>query len=76
MMLLICIENQKKNDIYKTKSILILVCSLYVFIRFHQGIGIYFFIKRCVVLFLHQDNGTFMPPPYLDSHGETDIGLK
>ncbi|KNC99335.1 uncharacterized protein SPPG_05583 [Spizellomyces punctatus DAOM BR117] len=40
------------------------------------GIGIYFIIKKCVVLLLHCDNGFFINPPYLDAHGEVDLGLR
>ncbi|CAG7852362.1 E3 ubiquitin-protein ligase ubr1; AltName: Full=N-end-recognizing protein; AltName: Full=N-recognin-1 [Serendipita indica DSM 11827] len=39
-------------------------------------IGIYFLLKRCVVLYLYGDSGSFAPPPYVDSHGEIDIGLR
>ncbi|GAA5897350.1 uncharacterized protein JCM6883_006667 [Sporobolomyces salmoneus] len=38
------------------------------------SIGIYFLVKRNVLLFLHTDKGTFTHPPYLDSHGEVDNG--
>ncbi|ORY89075.1 hypothetical protein BCR35DRAFT_300874 [Leucosporidium creatinivorum] len=38
------------------------------------SIGIYFLIKRNSVLYLYTDKGTFSTPPYLDSHGEVDIG--
>jgi len=37
-------------------------------------VGIYFLIKWCRILLLYGDyKGTNMPPPYLDSHGETDF---
>ncbi|CAB4385880.1 unnamed protein product [Rhizophagus irregularis] len=39
-------------------------------------IGIYLLVKKCVILLLHVDNGCFMNAPYLDTHGETDLGLK
>lgn len=39
-------------------------------------IGIYFLLKRCVILYLYGDSGSFTPPPYVDSHGEIDIGLR
>ncbi|KAI5477954.1 hypothetical protein MNV49_005746 [Pseudohyphozyma bogoriensis] len=35
--------------------------------------GVYFLIKRNVVLYLYTDKGTFTSPPYLDSHGEVDL---
>ncbi|GAA5840031.1 hypothetical protein JCM3766R1_000645 [Sporobolomyces carnicolor] len=38
------------------------------------SIGIYFLVKRNVILYLHTDKGTFTHPPYLDSHGEVDNG--
>ncbi|GAA6011286.1 hypothetical protein JCM11491_006784 [Sporobolomyces phaffii] len=38
------------------------------------SIGVYFLVKRNVILYLHTDKGTFTPPPYLDSHGEVDNG--
>ncbi|RHZ54062.1 hypothetical protein Glove_431g29 [Diversispora epigaea] len=39
-------------------------------------IGIYLLVKKCVILLLHLDNGCFMNAPYLDVHGEVDLGLK
>ena len=39
-------------------------------------IGIYFLLKRCVVLYLYGDSGSYAPPPYVDSHGEIDMGLR
>ncbi|KAG8855791.1 hypothetical protein FRB91_001680 [Serendipita sp. 411] len=39
-------------------------------------IGIYLLLKRCVVLYLYGDSGSFASPPYIDSHGEIDIGLR
>lgn len=39
-------------------------------------VGIYFLVKRCVVLYLWADSGSFISPPYLDAHGELDIGLR
>ncbi|GAA5876736.1 hypothetical protein JCM16303_006269 [Sporobolomyces ruberrimus] len=38
------------------------------------SIGIYFLVKRNVILYLHTDKGAFTHPPYLDSHGEVDNG--
>lgn len=38
--------------------------------------GIYFKVKTNVVVYLYQGNGTFTFSPYLDSHGEIDIGLR
>lgn len=30
----------------------------------------------CELLFLHGNNGSFFPAPYLDKHGETDPSLR
>ncbi|CAG8576647.1 181_t:CDS:2 [Paraglomus brasilianum] len=40
------------------------------------NIGMYLLVKKCVLLLLHGDNGCFMNAPYLDTHGEVDLGLK
>ncbi|KAL1921436.1 uncharacterized protein VTP21DRAFT_11152 [Calcarisporiella thermophila] len=39
-------------------------------------IGLYFLVKKCALLLLHHRNGSFMNPPYLDLHGEVDLGLR
>ena len=39
-------------------------------------IGLFFAIKRCTFVLLHNGNGWFIDPPYLSQHGETDPGLK
>lgn len=39
-------------------------------------IGVFLVIKKCIVLLLHNQNGAFMNPPYLDSHGEVDLGIR
>ncbi|KAG2173607.1 hypothetical protein INT43_005025 [Umbelopsis isabellina] len=39
-------------------------------------IGIYLDVKRCVILLLRTGNGCFISAPYLDWHGEVDLGLK
>jgi E3 ubiquitin-protein ligase UBR1 len=33
-------------------------------------------IKKCSLLFLCKKNGSFFSSPYLDIHGEVDLGLK
>ncbi len=34
-------------------------------------------LKKGAILLLHgQNKGVFMPPPYMDVHGEVDIGLR
>lgn len=38
------------------------------------SVGVYFIIKRNSILYLSTDKGTFSTPPYLDSHGEVDVG--
>ncbi|KAJ7461265.1 hypothetical protein B0H11DRAFT_2285848 [Mycena galericulata] len=40
------------------------------------AIGVYFLVKRCMLLYLYSNNGTFSPPPYLDAHGEVDISMR
>ncbi|KAF8060768.1 hypothetical protein FPV67DRAFT_1423562 [Lyophyllum atratum] len=39
-------------------------------------IGIYFLVKRCSLLYLFANNGTFGQSPYLDAHGEIDISMR
>ncbi|KAG0348681.1 hypothetical protein BG004_004502 [Podila humilis] len=41
-------------------------------------VGIYLLIKKCVILLLHvrNGNGCFHPAPFLDEHGEADLGLR
>lgn len=40
------------------------------------SIGMFFNIRKNVILFLNGANGCFMQAPYLDEHGESDMGLK
>ncbi|KAE9403494.1 hypothetical protein BT96DRAFT_917440 [Gymnopus androsaceus JB14] len=40
------------------------------------ALGIYFLVKRCIVIYLYGNNGTFAPSPYLDVHGEADISMR
>ncbi|RDB27292.1 E3 ubiquitin-protein ligase ubr1 [Hypsizygus marmoreus] len=40
------------------------------------AIGIYFLVKRCSLLYLFANNGTFAQSPYLDAHGEIDISMR
>ncbi|KAJ1666955.1 E3 ubiquitin-protein ligase ubr1 [Coemansia sp. RSA 1646] len=40
------------------------------------SVGMYLLVKKCGLLLLHHDNGCFMSAPYLDQHGEVDLGLK
>ncbi|KAI8366836.1 uncharacterized protein BYT42DRAFT_588028 [Radiomyces spectabilis] len=39
-------------------------------------VGIYMVVKECFVLLLHDNGGTIMSAPYLDTHGEVDLFLK
>ncbi|PCH33185.1 hypothetical protein WOLCODRAFT_111408 [Wolfiporia cocos MD-104 SS10] len=39
-------------------------------------IGIYFLVKRCSLLYLYANNGSFMQSPYLDVHGEVDVSMR
>lgn len=36
----------------------------------------YFLVKRCSLLYLFANNGTFALSPYLDGHGEADISMR
>ncbi|OMH86259.1 E3 ubiquitin-protein ligase ubr1 [Zancudomyces culisetae] len=38
--------------------------------------GFYLPVKKCALLMLHLKNGCFLQSPYLDTHGEVDLGLK
>ena len=40
------------------------------------AVGMYFLVKRCSMLYLYANNGTFGPSPYLDVHGEADISMR
>ncbi|KAI0960979.1 hypothetical protein AcV7_000205 [Taiwanofungus camphoratus] len=39
-------------------------------------IGVYFLVKRCSLLYLYANNGTFGQSPYLDVHGEVDVSMR
>ena len=45
-------------------------------IRCGGQVGMYLIIKKAAILLLHDGNGYFINPPYLDTHGEVDLGLK
>jgi E3 ubiquitin-protein ligase UBR1 len=36
-------------------------------------IGMFLLVKRGLILLLHNENGNYMNPPYLDAHGEVEI---
>ena len=40
------------------------------------AIGVYFLAKRCSLLYLHANSGTFSQSPYLDVHGEIDLSMR
>lgn len=40
------------------------------------SVGMFLNVKKCAVLFMHHRNGSFFTAPYLDRHGESDMGLK
>ncbi|KAJ4303304.1 E3 ubiquitin-protein ligase ubr1 [Kalmusia sp. IMI 367209] len=40
------------------------------------NIGLFIHIRKCMVLFLNHDHGTWYVAPYLDKHGETDPTLR
>ncbi|KIK56391.1 hypothetical protein GYMLUDRAFT_1016120 [Collybiopsis luxurians FD-317 M1] len=40
------------------------------------ALGIYFLVKRCIIIYLYGNNGTFAPSPYLDVHGEVDVSMR
>jgi E3 ubiquitin-protein ligase UBR1 len=40
------------------------------------NIGLFINIRKCMVLFLNHDNGTWAVAPYLDKHGEVDPTLR
>jgi E3 ubiquitin-protein ligase UBR1 len=40
------------------------------------NIGLFINIRKCMVLFLNLDHGTWAVAPYLDKHGEVDPTLR
>ncbi|KAG9039114.1 hypothetical protein FRB95_012825 [Tulasnella sp. JGI-2019a] len=40
------------------------------------AVGMYFLVKRCMVLYLYAGSGSFLQPPYLDVHGEFDYMMR
>ncbi|KAI5818406.1 hypothetical protein BZA77DRAFT_306921 [Pyronema omphalodes] len=41
-----------------------------------KNIGLFINIRKCALLHLHNRNGTWAEAPYLDVHGETDLGFR
>ena len=40
------------------------------------GLGVFFVVQRCSVLLVHKNRSAYSLSPYVDVHGEEDIGLK
>lgn len=49
------------------------MCEYY---RCGIDIGLFIHIRKCTVLYLHCQNGSWTQAPYLDRHGEADAGLR
>jgi len=47
-----------------------------VYSRCGGAIGMYFLVKRCMVLYLYSGSGSYTQPPYLDVHGEFDYLMR
>nr|KMM65408.1 hypothetical protein CPAG_01759 [Coccidioides posadasii RMSCC 3488] len=41
-----------------------------------KNVGVFINIRKCAVLFLHNRHGCFHVAPYLDIHGEVDLGFR
>jgi E3 ubiquitin-protein ligase UBR1 len=39
-------------------------------------VGLFINIRKCSILYLHAQNGSWTNAPYLDKHGEVDPGLR
>ena len=39
-------------------------------------VGAYFMPKKSATFYLYDTRGSFAQPPYLDAHGEVDIGIR
>ena len=40
------------------------------------SMGIFLLVRKCALIYLYADKGTFGAAPYLDAHGEADLGLR
>ena len=47
-----------------------------IFVSCGGAIGVYFLVKRCLLLYLYAGNGSFVQAPYLDAHGEVDASMR
>src|SRR6266550_4620068 len=54
----------------------VLSCKMLIILRCGGMIGVFFLVKRCSLLYLYAGNGAFLPPPYLDIHGEIDVSMR
>lgn len=39
-----------------------------------RGSGIFLVVNKAYILILHGQYGAYLPPPYVDEHGETNFG--
>ncbi len=46
------------------------------FYRCGVDVGLFLNIRKCTVLYLHNQNGSWVLAPYLDKFGESDPGLR
>jgi len=44
--------------------------------RCGKTVGLFINIRKCALLHLHDYHGSWNEAPYLDAHGETDVGLR
>jgi len=50
-------------------------CNRHV-LKCGQNLGLFINIRKCALLYLHNYNGAWAEAPYMDAHGETDLGLR
>ncbi|KAL3438823.1 hypothetical protein BDV09DRAFT_158714 [Aspergillus tetrazonus] len=50
-------------------------CNQHV-VKCGKNIGLFINIRKCAVLYLHNQSGSWHNAPYLDRHGEVDMGLR
>ena len=59
----------------------ILLCSeggsiAHALYRCGPNVGLFINLRKCVILYLHSGQGSWHAAPYLDKHGEVDVGLR
>lgn len=75
-------ENQSRGECNMHTRELVVCLFFYCMIlivgasRCSGPIGIYFCVKRCAMLYLYANIGTFGQSPYLDVHGEADMSMR